>query len=542
MSDMAARERGPGGGLLAPVVAVVVVLAGLWVLLLAVLALGQETLSSGFEQMGLWVYLLLAAAGLATLGCLVALVLLGLKPRLAPAAVFLVLAVLPWVVGTVGSVRMAEEMAGALQNVNPADRMFISALGFRESLTARAVGGGFSAALLALTGLGLGVGALVARLFQRGSRSASWGSTAALCGTLALAIASLSVPVFVQRQVLEAVATLGGAERALLLSRAAVAIPGAARLALLGQVALVVVLGVGVWAGRREDGRWSPGRGLAVVLGLVPVVGLHAYTNRHLPELARQLATPFWASTEDFQPSTVAGGQSTERLPPDLVTRTHLVSLLGGAPVPLDGALERALHIWRPRELDAGEPEEGMPRYQPELVLAVDARVEGTRLRALVDAAQAAGARSMRFVGLGEPDVMSSLLEQEPLLAPYSRPTRVTPRVGLPSGLVSGQALESWYARLETTGAVTVTPRHGGRGEPMTVDPTQPLAPLEEDSSDMTEPSPQARPVFLEPGPGTTAEHVVRVVERLARRSTPEAPLVPILTGGSPLVVEDTGE
>ena len=76
----------------------------------------------------------------------------------------------------------------------------------------------------------------------------------------------------------------------------------------------------------------------------------------------------------------------------------------------------------------------------------------------------------------------------------------------------------------------------------MTVEPTQPLAPLEEDSSDMTEPSPQARLVFLEPGPGTTAEHVVRVVERLARRSTPEAPLVPILTGGSPLVVEDTGE
>ena len=106
---------------------------------------------------------------------------------------FLVLAVLPGVVGTVGTVRMAEEMAEALQNVNPADRMFISALGFRESLTARAVGGGFSAALLALTGLGLGVGALVARLFHRGSRSAPWGSTAALCGTLALAIASLGV-------------------------------------------------------------------------------------------------------------------------------------------------------------------------------------------------------------------------------------------------------------------------------------------------------------------------------------------------------------
>jgi hypothetical protein len=192
-----------------------------------------------------------------------------------------------------------------------------------------------------------------------------------------------------------------------------------------------------------------------------------------------------------------------------------------------------------------------MPRYLPELVFVVDARVEGARLLARVEAAQAAGARSMRFVGRGEPDAVSPLLEQEPLLAPYSRPARVTPRVGLPSAFVSGQEPGSWSARLEATGTVTVTPRHGAGGEPMTVEPAQPLVPLEEDSSEMKEP-PQARPVFLALGPGTTAEHVVRVVERLARRSTPETPLVPILTGGSPPaipgqplsepVAEDTGE
>ncbi len=538
MSDMAERERGLGGGLTATVVAMAVVLAGLAGLSLAGLALERETLLAGFEQMGFWAWAVLAAAGLATLGSLVALLLLGLKPRLAPAAVFIVLAVLPWVVGMIATSRMADEMAGVLQNVNPLDRAMISALGLRESLTSRAYGAGFSAALLALTGLGLGVGTLVARLSQRGARPGPRVTIAALCVLLALAIVALSAPVFVQRQVLEAVATLGGAERALLLSRSATSIPGAARLALLGQVALVLTLGMGVWAGRREDGRWSPGRGLAVVLGLAPVVGLHVYTDRHLPELARELATPFWASTQDFQPLPVAGGRFTERPAPDILTRTFVMG--------------QEVYARRIRDSEAGEPAEGMSRYNPELVLAVDARVEGARLRALVEEVQAAGVRSVRFVGLGEPDAVSTLLEQEPLLAPYSRQPCVTPRVGFPLALASGQESESWYARLESTGTVTVAPRHGAGVEPMTVDPAQPLAPMEEDSSDMKEPSPQARPVFLEIGPSTTAEHVVRIVERVARRSTQEAPLVPILTGRSPPaateqpryepVTQDTGE
>lgn len=492
-----------------------------------------------WEQMAWWGPLVVLTTGVAVAAAMGALVLRGWKPRL-PVAVFLALGLLPWLVGTLGTrwgVRMCAE---AVANVNPLDKATILMAGIQEALVSYLFGGGLSAALLVGLALGLGTAALVLRTGRRerapdapASLAGPAASAALLCLAAALAVAACLPSASIHREVFSAMIQVNPADRATLLAYGAESL-GPARVltgVLLG-AALVLVMGAALWGRRAGVG---VGRAVAAGLCVVPAFAVHVLAQRDMKETARVTVETPWASAGDFQPVPVPGGPVFEQWPRGLVTRTHLVpsQQQPGAPVPLEDGLALALReLIGDHALERAEWEEAAGRrelsLQPQLVLAMDGRVDGAKLRDVLEAARTAGASSLVLVGPSPVSPALARLESEPLMAPFLKgQLRGTAPMALLSALPRDSPAhrpEGWDARLGAASVLTLTPRPGSGEQPMTVDLAQPPPEALPEYGER-----RTVPVYLTVEEDLTPEQLVRAVEAVSRRSTSERRLVPVL-------------
>ena len=235
-----------------------------------------------------------------------------------------------------------------------------------------------------------------------------------------------------------------------------------APLALLGRygwaVTLVPVAAVGVWAAVR--GGASVGRVIGAVLVLALAGGLVVGDRFAVESVAAALETataPPWAGTDGFAPVSLRrGGEAVDVVdatvvPERVVPRKGKAVPLGkdGAkdPAALAAALGALLGSARPPE--AGKPDvpaadgPAVVRDEPSLVLAVDRRVSGAALKAVLDAAGAAGARAVRLVGAlsvaVDEDARAAARRRLPLLGAWGAPAAAV-RVLLAPALPPGHA------------------------------------------------------------------------------------------------------
>ncbi|MFY0569261.1 hypothetical protein ACN28E_36305 [Archangium lansingense] len=488
-----------------------------------------------WQEMGWWAPVVVLVTGVSLMASLGALVLRGWKPRL-PAAVFLALGLAPWLVGTLGARWGARSSFEAVANVNVSDRIIILGNGFSESLASYLFGGGLSVALLLGLAAGLGTAALVVASGRRASEEPSIepggpASAALLSLAAALAVSALLPSVFFLRNGFNVLANARLLDREPLLIQTVTSLGAArpfSRVAL--GVALALAVGTALWARRRPG--MGLGRAVAAGLCVVPAFALHALTFQNMEHMARVAAAMPWASAGDFQPVSVSNLLSARQPPDALVTLTHLKPP-EGAPrqdVPLEGALAPALRAslneW---QLEVAEVEDAIERKRlilhPTLSLAVDGRLDGAKLRELVEAALPAGVRSIILVGQTPSSPNSVLLESEPLLMGlFTREMLATEPMALLSALPQGQPIEGgWDARLDAN-VLTLTPRPGSSEEPLTVDLSQPQPDFEpEDVGD------RPVPVYLPMGEALTAERLVRISEALNSRSTHRRVLLLVL-------------
>jgi hypothetical protein len=236
--------------------------------------------------------------------------------------------------------------------------------------------------------------------------------------------------------------------------------------------------------------------------------------------------------------------------PNALVTRTHLKPAFDAtAPdAPLTDAAQVARALALPQQAEAEDEavelalgegsEEEAPvarlRLKPELVLAVDARLEGEGLRRLLEAASQGGARSLRFVGEVRIFAANNPLESDALLAPFTHGVRTTSSVALLATLPEGESRTyppGWQAVLSGQGVVTARPYRADHEAPLTLDLAEPVEQQRGYRGGMlVEP---ARPVYLAVEDGATVEHVLRALDALAMKSTDERPLLPVLVTAS---------
>lgn len=502
---------------------------------------GQDTVRA-WTEMGFWGPLVALATGLAVVTSMGALVLRTLKPRL-PAAVFLALGLLPWLVGTLGTSWGVRMCAQAISNVNPVDKATIMVNGIEEALASYLFGGGLSAVLLLGIALGLGVAALIVSSGRRGRavegpafEVGPVASTVLLCLAAALAVVSCLQFASSYRSIFTAMTHVNPAQRMTVLAHAAEQLGparGMARLVL--GMALALGSGTALWVWRRAG--MGAGQALAAGLCVVPAFAMHGLAFQNLKQAARTVVERPWASAGDFRPVSLPSPSDSAMEANALVTRTHLVPKRGarggapGAEVPLEGALAPALReLMDPDRLHfaLGEDELREPELEPSLALAVDGRLEGAKLRGLLEAARTAGAHSLTFVGQSPPSPVQALFESEPILAPFLEELRTTVPVALLSALprdYPANNMEGWQGRLRGGATVlTLTPRPDSGGEPVTVNLAQPPP-----EGELTRRSRREVPVYLVVGEDVTAEQVVRAAEALSRQSIAEQSLQPVL-------------
>jgi hypothetical protein len=488
-----------------------------------------------WEGMGWWGPVVVLATGGCVMASLGALVLRGWKPRL-PVAVFLALGLAPWLAGTLGTRWDVHMCFEAIANINPSDKATILAAGSSEALSSYLFGGGLSVALLLGLAAGLGTAALVVAARRRAPEGPSLepagpASAALLCLAAALAVGALLPSAFIHRDGFLAIANVNPLDRALLLAQVVSSLDLARQLSrgVLG-AALALTMGAALWARGRSGTGW--GRAVAAGLCVVPAFALHGLTFQDMEHIAQVTATKPWASAGDFQPVPLTSLLSSHDARPDaLVTLTHLKHL-GEEPrqdVPLEGALAPALREslsdWQIRAAEVEDAVQGEePVLRPTLSLAVDGRLDGAKLRVLVDAALTAGVRSLVLVGQEPSTPRSTLLEAQPLMAPFAREMLSTRPIALLSALPGGQPMEDgWDARLDAN-VLTLTPRPGSGEEPLTVDLSQPqpeAEPVYEDGRPV--------PVYLPVREALTVERLARVSEALSGRSTDRRLLLPVL-------------
>ncbi|MCY1076531.1 hypothetical protein [Archangium lansingense] len=501
----------------------------LWILWL----FGGEALRT-WQEMGWWAPVVVLVTGVSLMASLGALVLRGWKSRL-PAAVFLALGLAPWLVGTLGARWGVRSCFEAIANVNFTDRITILGNGFSEALASYLFGGGLSVALLLGLAAGLGTAALVVASGRRASEEPSIepggpASAALLSLAAALAVGALLPSVFFLRNGFNVLANARLLDREPLLIQTVTSLGAArqfSRVAL--GVSLVLAVGTALWARRRPG--MGLGRAVAAGLCVVPAFALHALTFQNMEHMARVAAATPWASAGDFQPVSVSNLLSSRQAPDALVTLTHLKPP-EGAPrqdVPLEGALAPALRAslneW---QLEVAEVEDAIERKRlilhPTLSLAVDGRLDGAKLRGLVEAALPAGVRSIILVGQTPSSPNSALLESEPLMGLFTREMLATEPIALLSALPQGEPMEGgWDARLDAN-VLTLTPRPGSSEEPLTVDLSQPQPDFDpEDVGD------RSVPIYLPMGEALTAERLVRISEVLSGRRTGRRVLLLVL-------------
>jgi hypothetical protein len=122
-------------------------------LLMAALG-GLEQLSNALMEAGTIIYLALALCVVAGIANTVLFVRAS-RGNDIPAYLPLMLALLPWVMGIIGTMLGARMTMQAVEMVNPADKATIIAQGFSESLNNRLIGCWFSSAQLAAAAIGL---------------------------------------------------------------------------------------------------------------------------------------------------------------------------------------------------------------------------------------------------------------------------------------------------------------------------------------------------------------------------------------------------
>ncbi len=188
-----------------------------------------------------------------------------------------------------------------------------------------------------------------------------------------------------------------------------------------GPVALIAAVAVAAWAVARSgpSGRPTAGRligGAALMLvALLVVAGDHLAGAANVA-IASEASTPPWESVEGFSPIALAWEADAEGERLDAVVTVQGLAALDGSPLaPFEaGALTAAL-----RELSnaRAEREPEVPEWLREgtgigssgdqdapptqLELAIDPRVDAVSLRALVEAAAAAGVQDILVHGIG---------------------------------------------------------------------------------------------------------------------------------------------
>jgi TonB family protein len=556
-------RRTPGGGvilvsLLGALLAFVPV--GLGTLVVGLSKLKAGTLAQSLEMMGPWGQFVRLAMGFAVLGTLVAFLVSAWKPRV-PGALFAGLGLLPWVVGVTGTLSGLRMTAEAAEQVNFADRATIAAAGTSEALLTTLFGGMLSALLLLGMALGLGLLAVVSAGRPVDARVS--GVPALLCAGLALAVGGQVLPWNGKQEAFAALAYVNPIDRLTILSAAVEELSGVRGLSVgMGWLSLVLLLAAGVWGARQLQGASRLGRGAAAVLVVGAALGWSAQVRQSIAIFTHMVTTLPWEREPGFQPVLVLGESGEEQELDAVVTPTHL-ALRGNAPVPLDQAEAALRQLFKPEkkaDADAAVSDEkkqsalrmlarmnlgappaedeayipGMPiklRLVPSVALAVDERVTSAQLGAVLDAARAAGARSVLFAGMSaSTQKLETLFEPEPLLERHARAmaVRLSGRVALLSAVPRG-ALEHdpfmWHARLEAPGAFTVRPRPGTPGEPRTLNPKaspeEAEVPRERDL-DATE----ATPVYLAlGGKDVLAQDVITSIERVTR-AFPGQPVV----------------
>jgi TonB family protein len=517
------RRTPAGSVILASVVAALVAIApaaiGTLVVGLAEAAAG--TLQQSLETMLVWGYVVLAMLGASLLGSLIAFVVTAWKPRV-PGAIFAGLGLLPVAAGLLGTLAGLRMGASVLGQVSLEDRPLISAASTSEAVLSTLFGGLLSALLLLGAALGLGLLALLSA--RRSTESRVSGAPALLCAGLALAVACLVLPWQPRRAAFEALHHVNPADRATILAAALEELQTLRLLTGVGAaVALALVVAAGVWALRHLQGAGRVARGLAAVVVVAPVLGLSVQMQGAVATMTREATVLPWEATArpreapvEFLPVRVAEGSYEAREADVTVTPTQLVPR-EGAPAPLDQAdavframfapkgqgsaegdasaggapsfekKQQALKLLArmnlgglAREEDAEAYIPGLPielRLAPNAVLAVDARLTGAQLGAVLDAARAAGVRSVQFVGVhGSAERVRQAFAGDPLFGDYARAMTVgtSERMALVSAVPRGLPEADpvlWHARLEAPGPFTVRPRAGAPGEPRTLDP-----------------------------------------------------------------------
>ncbi|XXF77886.1 hypothetical protein P2318_33270 [Myxococcaceae bacterium GXIMD 01537] len=533
-------KRAMSAALLSMVVVPPTLLVGglLWALLTA----GADR-ELAWMSMGIWAWPVAGVTGAAVPMGLGLLLWRSNAPRL-PAAAFLAVGMLPALAGAVGMSSGVKQVIDAVAHVNPLDKGTILANGFHETLVIRLFGGGLSVLLLTSFAAGLSVAAF---LLSRGPRAeaadapalqpAAPAAAAMLCLALALALISWVIPDSLRGDALSAVANVNPAERVMLLASTAAALGPGRMLSHAASVgALVLALGAGLLLRERS----SPRRALAVVLCAVPVLGLYLLGDKLMLGAARAMSEPPWARAGDFQPMAVDGRADNLRDVQWLVTSTGLAApaQASGTRVPLElAALTQALSAGM-REQDSEDTlrEEllhaaGQPSLMPLLVLAVDDRVDGAKLRLVVRAAEEAGVRALRLVGtLHAPDAATIA---DPLLAAFLSEVRASPSIPLFSALPPRPdeqpgPLPGWQGRLESSGPVNASAYpEGASAEVLTMEPGK--AESDKDGAwwDGHE-DPELEPLYLLVDERTSAAHLLSIVESAARRHTRPG-LLPVL-------------
>lgn len=513
--------------------------------------LGRELMRS-WQEMGPWAYFVVAATSLTVSACVGLLVARGWKPGV-PAALFLGFGALPWLVGATGTLASSRTTLQAVANVNPMDKGVILANGFSESLTSQIFGGGLS--VLLLLGLAVGLGTAALLLSRRPKEQVAEGPAfeaarpawvALLCLALALALGARLPSGGVYKQALEATANVNPADRALILADAASRLGTVAMVSRGGLVAALALVVGALMLRRRSAG--VLGAALGAAAAVAPAFALHGLGYQRMRDEATAWGALPWASAGDFQPATLVGSSRGTEPANALVTLTHLKPAFDAtapeAPLADAAQVSRAL-VLPPESAERDEdevlrvalggetedgPVEAKTPLEPELRLAMDARLEAEGLRRLLEAASQRGVRSLRFVGEVRTFAADNPLASDALLAPFTHSVRATQPVALFSTLPEGEPRAyppGWQAVLSGKGVVVARPYRLDDAPPLTLDLAEPVEQQYERRGGPF--GPPSRPVYLVVEDGATAGHVARVLDALMMKSDSDMPLLPVL-------------
>jgi TonB family protein len=373
-------------------------------------------------------------------------------------------------------------------------------------------------------------------------RSAALSVGAVTAGVLAFVAAASAAATAAKIEVFSALAMMSGESRMEILAATAEELAPATTVATWGfAIGLLPLLAAIAWAAGR--GKLSIGMvvgGAATTFVLLLVLGLDGYIVRVAPQSLAELASAPWHDHEDFEPVVLDAydddGESHEVRA--LVLDGSLVPIDGEGPVPvgsgqeaLAGLIRRLVTEGGGSPLDTPPPQPDMqgvlgmlqqlqgtnplPSTEPSLDVAFDRHTDGATMRRVIDAAEAAGVKSLWWTGL--PGAISAeqrerITDQLPLIGALAeQPSSVRVRLSrsLPATFV---AIDSeYYHGTITAGAteITLEPRAASGQAPLRLAPND-YSPRVDFSEEPI--------AYLLVAEGATVEDVSRVVGLAANR------------------------